>query len=652
MNRLKDQEENNNNKTNTENLINNNTNNNPQAPSFNMPNQNDTFNNNNNNENNENKLVNATNKKEYIKYKETPSKDNFQTLNMKDNLIWKGFPLLERLLNTFFCKSKCTTNLKTKLSPIDDFLRHVSEPDPNINFLNKILSLKINKIGNIEIESNIIHPFVKVSVIDLNTLRYLQKIDFNSNSITKREVNLKVNHNKTLHNYEYKESELDYIAPFTTCPYDLRDKGESFAEWNEEFIINEDASNIYKNSTVIFFEVLDYDFRINFSNYTNMNNSSSLSNSSSKGNNSNFIVPICWGYIKPLGYSQTYLGKQKIQLYKYKYTKPENYASERNKGIAYQRTPDVLFEFNYFKREMYQTYLEIELHLENKPSLQEIANNMKFKTQWKYICSPFYDEGDYNFNLDDEKQEKKEAKEQEDMKKVVNNVDLLKRMRNPDEPCEIPNKLLTKFSSSKLGCMTLTFSPNGRYLACACTNIDSTSTIKVFSVIDLTLKYHFKGHQELIHSLEWTSNNKILISASADFTIKFWNIPTYETSNNENFDYLDNERTFLLTSLNLPSYAYSTSIVGLDYVGINDPNQIRIIVSSACGDGYFRIHVVDFSFEDRGNNFLRFRKSALIYQYNIAEDFMYKDYSRYEDDDLKKKVKEISKRKAKSSSIM
>ena len=30
-----------------------------------------------------------------------------------------------------------------------------------------------------------------------------------------------------------------------------------------------------------------------------------------------FLVPIAWGYLKPVGYSQTYLGKLKIQLYKY-----------------------------------------------------------------------------------------------------------------------------------------------------------------------------------------------------------------------------------------------------------------------------------------------------------------------------------------------
>ena len=55
-------------------------------------------------------------------------------------------------------------------------------------------------------------------------------------------------------------------------------------------------------------------------------------------------------------------------------------------------------------------------------------------------------------------------------------------MREPTKPCEIPVKLLTKFISSDLGCLRLHFSPNGKILAAACTNILSETCIKFFDV--------------------------------------------------------------------------------------------------------------------------------------------------------------------------
>lgn len=608
---------------------------------FNTNNDISNYNQDNLNNTNLNKEKDPQNRKDFVKTIETPLRDTYQKLNMKDNLIWKGFPLYERFWNMLFCNSKCTTNLKSKLSPIDDFIANPAVVDPNINFLNKILTLKILRTGNLEIESNTIHPFVRISIIDIQTLRYVQKTNFDSHCFTIRETNLKASHSKVYNGYEFKEGQLDYIPPFSTGPYDLRDKGEPFAEWMEEFVINEDASNIYKNSVVIFFELLDYDFTIDFKN---------------KNYSKDFIVPIAWGYLKPVGYSQSYLGKLKIQLYRYKYNRPEQYSALRNKGVAYQRTPDVLFEFNYFKREMYQTYLEIELHLENRPEEKEIMNNPKFHTQWKYKCSVFHREGDDEFILDDHIQEHKKNDDGEipDMAKLLKNKEILKRIRNTDEPCEIPNKLLTKFSSAKLGCLRLTFSPNGRYLAAACTNINSTTTIKIFNTIELELRYHFKGHQELIHNLEWTPNNRVLISASADYKVSLWNIPHFETSNSENLDYLDNERTFLLTSISHPSYVYATALINLEYTGVIENNAYRIVLSTACADGYFRIFLVDFSIEDNYANYYKYRKTSKLYEYNIAHDFIQKDFSRFGQGNIKEKIMKFSEKakNSKSSSIV
>jgi hypothetical protein len=44
----------------------------------------------------------------------------------------------------------------------------------------------------------------------------------------------------------------------STSIYDMRVKGVNYCEWNEEFIINECASNIFKPYVVIMFEILEF----------------------------------------------------------------------------------------------------------------------------------------------------------------------------------------------------------------------------------------------------------------------------------------------------------------------------------------------------------------------------------------------------------
>lgn len=586
-------------------------------------------------------------RKDFYKVNGEISKDTSKLLDMKENLIWKGFPLLERFWYMLFCKTKCVTNLTSNQFPIDEFLNKPSVVDSKINFLNKIVNLKILRTGHLSIESNIIHPFVKVSVIDLNTLRYLQKQNFKEQVFSRREKNLKVCHNKTTNDYQFTETELDYIHPFTTCPYDLRDKGEPFANWVEEFVLNEDASNIFKSNTIIFFEVLDYDFTALTGNQKIYN--SSIKYSHNNNSEDDFMVPIAWGYLKPVGYSQTHLGRMKIQLYKYKYQRPLEFMNERSRGKFFQRTPDVLFEFNYFKREMYQTYLEIELYLENKPNKEDIAFNKKYQNLWKYKLSVFYKEDNDEILLDQIKEDILDKKDDDkiDDTDIKKNSHLIKIIRRKDDPCEIPNKIYGKLTTAKLGCMALKFSPSGKYIAVACTNLDSNTTIKIFNVFDLSLRYHLIGHSEIIHSLEWSKNNKILISCSADFKVKLWGIPTKETSNPENLDYLDNERTFLITSINHPSYVYNTKIINVVNDKTLDLNYYKFILGTVSADSFVRFYEILLITDEMNKNQYRIFKQTLIFSVDISIDYHEEDYRKFKNDYLKNKVKKGVEKKKK-----
>jgi jouberin len=540
----------------------------------------------------------------YMKVTYTPIVDPEMKLNMEDPHIWKGFPISDRFWYYFLCKSSLVSenSKRNHKYNIDDIIANPCNIDKGVNLKDKILTMKILKSGTLDIEPAIVHPFVRVSIVNLKTGRLLQKKNFDVPVFIKGENNILISHNKNQNNSEYRESLLDCIPPFATPPFDLRVKGESFAEWNEEFIINEDAENILQTDNIIFFEILDFNFFIESEDYT---------------------FPIAWGYLKPVGYSQTYFGKYKIQLYKYKYKPTDQFKQMQNS--VYLRTPQVLLEFNWIRKEKYQTYLEIEIKLESRPTERDLMSNY---IQKRYRNSAFIAEGDNDFDREillKQQELKKKKAEEVDNNLQKKNRQLLLRSRLPNEDCILPDTLLFKFHTSKLGCLTLSFSNDGRYLAAACTELNSMTTIKIFNVEDGTHKYHFKGHHQLIHQLAWNEDNSILLSASADNYLSLWHIPHEESNNFENLEYLDNEKQFKIYSIPHPSYVYSTAIFP------DQSNKELMIIASACFDGYVRIFLVTFQYNTSAKKH-EFVKLDLLHQIVIFDLKLTKEIKKQVDD--------------------
>lgn len=566
----------------------NNNNNNNENHEIELANQNQ-FNNNNLNNNNNTQNPNSNlpydKKNAYIKMFFTANRDQEIRLNIKQQAIWKGFPLSDRILYSFFCGSKCLTDNKSNLFLIDEMLQNKCTLDERIDFQNKYLSLKILKTGTFDIEPCIIHPYVKVSIVNLKTGKYLQKADFEVPAILQHEKNLVIQHNSAQNILEFRESALDYLPPVATNPCDLRIKGESYAEWNEELIINDAAENIFQSENVIFFEILDFNLFQNA--YSSMREYAS----------EQFIFPIAWGYLKPVGFSQTYLGKYKIQLYKYIYKRTDLMKKLKLTNNSFTRTPDVLFEFNWFKKQKYQTYLEVELNIETKPSADDLTKEFYIR---KYKNSVFLSEAELNLqqqinaldlNSNSDLLRKMKSKfEQISEKEKQRKLLLAKRRRLAGEDCVLPDKLLFKFETGGMGVLTQAFSPNGKYLAVACAEQSSLTTLKVFNVEDGKLSFHLRGHINLVHSLSWSVDSSILVSAGSDNNVILWQIPQDDSNNSDNFDYLDNDKIFKLTNITHPSYVYSTAI-------LPEESKDMIILATACFDGFVRIYTVNFILE-------------------------------------------------------
>ena len=71
--------------------------------------------------------------------------------------------------------------------------------------------------------------------------------------------------------------------------FDLRVKGMNFAQWGEEFIINEHAKYLLQPNVIFLFEILDFNAQMMFD-YPELLNADNL-------------YPIAWGYLRPVGAS-------------------------------------------------------------------------------------------------------------------------------------------------------------------------------------------------------------------------------------------------------------------------------------------------------------------------------------------------------------
>ena len=555
--------------------------------------------NNINNQNNfeiQNNIDNQNNQKPYQNFQfivNNPRRDEENYVDIRINYIWEGFPLSERFWYSFCCKTKCCSDYKNGDVFTTQCFRQKCNIDKKLANLNKkILSISILKSGTLEIIPMIMHPFVRISIINLKTGKYIQKSDFSAPAISKTENNFTIRHDLNTNHLELSTSLLDMIPPFATCPYDLREKGESYAEWNEDFYINEKASTLLDDNIIFFFEVLDYNLDYNLN------------------PKEDCIIPMAWGYLKPVGFSQTYMGKHKIQLYKYKFNRTTILSEYKKKDPNFIRTPDLLYELDWIKKEKYQTFLQIRLGLEDFPNKEQLQNVYFIN---KYIYSVFVDESEEVDIV-----VRPPTPEDKPLKQDTSLEDKLRKWKIGNDKCIIPDMLVYKFPTAKLGCLSHEFSHNGKYIAAACTEMNSETHIKIFNVEEGKLRYVFKGHHNIIHHFTWSFDDLILISSSADNVVTLWRIPKHETSEKENLNPMENYLKFKIKDIHHPAYVYSTDIY---------PKSTKetMILATACFDGIVRIYIIKFNY-DHQNLRYNFQKISLFFEIPISQEFEDKAY--------------------------
>ena len=92
----------------------------------------------------------------------------------------------------------------------------------------RIVKLKVIESSRLQLDPNVMHPFVKVHIVDKNTGCYLKSNGSEESIIYSKEQITYLDENK-----KFETCANNSLLPFATNCCDFREEGDSRGVWNE-----------------------------------------------------------------------------------------------------------------------------------------------------------------------------------------------------------------------------------------------------------------------------------------------------------------------------------------------------------------------------------------------------------------------------------
>ncbi|KAK7796958.1 hypothetical protein U0070_001480 [Myodes glareolus] len=315
----------------------------------------------------------------------------------------------------------------------------------------------------------------------------------------------------------YEKDNVDYILPIMTQPYDFKKLKSRLPEWEEQIIFNENFPYLLREfdecpKVILFFEILDF---------LSMDE---IKNNSEVKNQECGFRKIAWAFLKLLGANgnANINSKLRLQLY-YPPTKPRSQSNVVEVFEWWSKCPR-----HRYPSTLYVTVRGLKIPDCIKPSYR----SMMALQEEKGI--PVYCE----------------------------------RHRETSSACRIPNKHLFSLNAGERGCFCLGFSHNGRILAAACASRDGYPII-LYEIPSGRFMRELCGHLNIIYDLDWSKDDRYLVTSSSDGTARVWKNEINSTS------------TFRV--LPHPSFVYTAKF----------HPATRDLVVTGCYDSMIRIWKID-----------------------------------------------------------
>ncbi|XP_011061532.1 PREDICTED: jouberin-like [Acromyrmex echinatior] len=282
------------------------------------------------------------------------------------------------------------------------------------------------------------------------------------------------------------ESGGTYIQPMITGKFDFKKNKSMIPVWEEELIFEHNFDAIMRREdgeqVVILFEIIEL---LSFAD---------ASISYDKIGSEGCWNKIAWAFLKPVGTNSILHTDKKVRLQLYK---------PRRSFKKYGRQKcEVYTWWQSNNRDKYPSSLLVTVTSIPPPKLESVL----------YQKLPIND-------LLDESQN-----DLRDLSKCTSeSIGLPKWARLAAQSCKIPNEKMFETEVSERGCFYVAFSNDGKYLACVHSE-EYYYPIVVYEVETGKIHVRFLGHKAFVYSLNWSSDDHCLLSASTDQTARIWDV--------------------------------------------------------------------------------------------------------------------------------
>uniref|UniRef100_A0A3Q0SS79 Abelson helper integration site 1 n=1 Tax=Amphilophus citrinellus TaxID=61819 RepID=A0A3Q0SS79_AMPCI len=340
-----------------------------------------------------------------------------------------------------------------------------------------VLGVYIHRTDRLKTDLLISHPMVKIHVVDEITGQYVKKEDCH----------------RPVSSF-YEQESVDHILPIMTQPYDFKKNKSVIPEWQEQIIFNERFGYFVQHDkgprVILFFEILDF-----------VTMEEARANIDVDKHERGFRK-IAWGFLKLVGANGVLNIDSKLRLQLFC---PPHRAKRQSKTV------EVVEWWRKYPRTKYASTLYITV------------KGIKLPEHVSYIRSMMAlqeERGSTSYSELQNEVTKRSLTQPLDSKPPA--VQHLKRVLLL-QICRIPNKPMLAFRGGQMGCFTVLFSHAGIILAAACADKDAFPVV-VYEIPSGKVLAAFNGHLKIVYDLCWSRDDRSLLSASSDGTVREWNV--------------------------------------------------------------------------------------------------------------------------------
>uniref|UniRef100_A0A665XAS8 Jouberin n=1 Tax=Echeneis naucrates TaxID=173247 RepID=A0A665XAS8_ECHNA len=338
-----------------------------------------------------------------------------------------------------------------------------------------VLGVYVHRTDRLKTGLLISHPMVKIHVVDEITGQYVKKEDCH----------------RPVSSF-YEQEKVDHILPIMTQPYDFKKNKSIIPEWQEQIIFNERFGYFVEQNdesprVILFFEILDF-----------MTMEEARANADADKHERGFRK-IAWAFLKLVGTNGVLNIDSKLRLQLFI---PPLRSKRQPKTI------EVVEWWRKYPRSKYAStlyvtvkdgFLQVDPCIRSMMALQEERGSTSYSELQNEVT-------------------KRSLSQPLDSKPPV-----FRWSRLPGQVCRIPNKPMLAFRGGQMGCFTVLFSHAGTILAAACADRDAFPVV-VYEIPSGKVLAAFSGHLKIVYDLCWSRDDRTLLSASSDGTVREWNV--------------------------------------------------------------------------------------------------------------------------------